>query len=164
MFLGLGGGRDRDQNFGTCWDLLEFGFKFYFITSIVLCILTYLMGGVFYYFPIIVSEVVLKFQVWRLITSFMLPGMGSFAIINVLFDFYILYMFLPDIVICDRFRKKNCQLPTFCWKSFCRHLLAILFWLSSASLYCILELERKCLMSDTECFLQFSYSFGAKYL
>lgn len=27
----------------------------------------------------------------------MLPGIGSFAIINVLFDFYILYMFLPDI-------------------------------------------------------------------
>jgi hypothetical protein len=74
------------------------GFKILFVSSIVLCLLSYLLGNVFLYFPNIVILTVEKFQVWRLFTSWMLPSVGSFAIINVLFNFYILYMYLPDIV------------------------------------------------------------------
>ena len=50
------------------------------------------------YLPNIISFTVDRFQLWRLLTSFMLPGTGSFAIINVLFDFYLLYMCMPDVV------------------------------------------------------------------
>lgn len=58
MFLGLGGGRDRDQNASTCWTNLEMGFKIFFVTELVLCLLSYVLGGVFEYFPNIVSETV----------------------------------------------------------------------------------------------------------
>ena len=57
MFLGLGQGRDRDQNIGTCWSQLEVMFKFYMILSLVMIVLTYFLG-VFSYFPLMVSRVV----------------------------------------------------------------------------------------------------------
>lgn len=98
MFLGIGQGRDRDQNFSTCWDLLETGFKFYFLLEIVLSLLSYFIQSMILYLPNILSFTVDRFQLWRLLTSFMLPGIGDFAIINVLFDFYLLYMCMPDVV------------------------------------------------------------------
>lgn len=64
----------------------------------VLCLLSYFLG-VFNYFPNIVPLTVEGLQIWRLVTSWMLPGVGSMAIINVLFIFYILYMYMPDIVL-----------------------------------------------------------------
>lgn len=55
MFLGLGPGRDRDQNFSTCWPLLELGFKFYLILELLMTMLSYFLSSIFDYFPNIVS-------------------------------------------------------------------------------------------------------------
>ena len=98
MFLGLGQGRDRNMNASTCWSHLEVGFKFFFIVSIVLSILSWIAPSLLLYFPNIIPLTVGSFQLWRLITSFMLPGIGQMMIINVLFQVWILYQYMPDIV------------------------------------------------------------------
>ena len=112
MFLGLGPGRDRDQNAGTCWATLEVGFKFYFILELILCLLLYVAGGLLMYFPNILDFTIDKLQLWRLLSSFMLPSIGQFAIINVLFQMWILYQFMPDIVSYRSHSKKSTQQPT----------------------------------------------------
>lgn len=121
MFLGLGGGRDRDQNVGTCWEMLEMGFKILFVTEMILCLLSLFLPGLFIYFPNIVIYTVEGFQLWRLFTSFLLPGIGgAFSFINVLFDFYILYMFMPDLVSYTLLRKNVSQPHTSCCNPSCR--------------------------------------------
>ena len=99
MFLGLGQGRDRDQNFSTCWHNLEFAFKSYFLLEITLSLLSYFVNAIYAYFPNVVFLTVERLHVWRLFTSFLLPSAGSFAVIDVLFDFYLLYMCMPDVVL-----------------------------------------------------------------
>lgn len=99
MFLGLPGGRDRDQNMGTCWGQLEMGFKIFFIISIAGCLLSLVLSGLFVLFPNVVVLTVEYFQIWRLFTSFLWPGDGFLSFINVLFNFYMLYMFIPDMVL-----------------------------------------------------------------
>lgn len=133
MFLGLTGERDRDQNITTCWGTLELGFKILFISELVLCLLGYILPGVFMLFPNIVVLTVEKIQLWRLISSFMMNGSSQFAILSVLFDFYILYMFLPDLVILPLLSKKNYPQPISCWKSSCRSSSATSYSLLSAT-------------------------------
>ena len=111
MFLGLGQARDRDQNIGTCWPQLEVIFKFLMVLSMVLILLTYLLA-VFDYFPLAVTEVVDNYQLWRLISSILLPSIGMWKVINTLFQWLILYQFMPDIVHLLYFRKKSSLLPT----------------------------------------------------
>jgi hypothetical protein len=86
------------------------GFKILFLTDMVLCLLSYLLGDLFYYFPNLISLTVDRLQLWRLVTSFMLPSIGQFAIINALFEMYILYQFLPEVVTHLSLRKKDCPL------------------------------------------------------
>ena len=94
----MGGGRDREINASTCWSLLEVAFKTYFLLCLVMGILSYLVEFVSVYTANVVLLTVESLHIWTIVTSFMMPGVGSFRIINVLFNFYILYMFLPDIV------------------------------------------------------------------
>ena len=95
MFLGLGNERDRNQSFGTCWVLLEVGYKFILITYLTFSVLSLFLGGFLaYYFANLVELTIGKFQIWRLITSFMFPG----SIISGFFDMWILYQFMPDMV------------------------------------------------------------------
>jgi hypothetical protein len=71
----------------------------------------YVIGDVFAYFPNMVEQTVGSFQLWRLFTSFMLPSIGQMAIINVLFQIWILYQFMPDIVSNTLIRKKSILVP-----------------------------------------------------
>ena len=94
MFLGLGGDRDRNQNASTCWANLEFGFKYFFVTEMIFGLLVMLMPALSLYFSNIPYVTIFYFQIWRLITSFMVPQ----GIIGVLFQMWILYQFMPEIV------------------------------------------------------------------
>lgn len=99
MFLGLTGERDRDQNIKTCWSGLELGYKVLFLLSLVLVLFTYIFPT---YMEVLANQAeftIGEWQLWRLLTSFLLPSIGKYAIINVLFNFYILYMFMPDQVL-----------------------------------------------------------------
>lgn len=92
--------------------MLEFGFKTLFLSQIILCILFYLFPDFFIQsFANIVILTVEKVQLWRLISSILLPGVSMYAFLNVLFQFYVMYMFLPDIVIMLPLRKKSSPLP-----------------------------------------------------
>ena len=134
MFLGLGQGRDRNQNFSTCWGQLQAGFKFFFLLDITLAILSLFLGGFFFgYCTNLVELTIGRFQIWRLVTSFMLPSLGQMMIINVLFDMWILYQYMPDIVHVFKYRKKEIRLPTLSCRSFYKYSYATWLWLSSAT-------------------------------
>jgi hypothetical protein len=98
MFLGLGI-RDRDRNFSTCWPELEFAFKSLFLATIVSTTVFYVFPNIGLFFPNIVAMTVERVQLWRLFSSFLFHGVKIRAILNVLFNLYVLYISMPDIVI-----------------------------------------------------------------
>jgi hypothetical protein len=97
--------------------MLEVGYKTLFLLSLVLVAFTYLFPEPMMYLANQVEFTVDSIQLWRLVSSFLLPSIGQYAIINFLFNFYILYMFMPDQVLMTTIRKKNIQQPTSSWKS-----------------------------------------------
>jgi hypothetical protein len=100
MFLGLGQGQDRDQNIGTCWKLLNMGFKMIFILEMGLSLVSIFLSFIVAYLSNITILTIYKFQIWRPATAILVPSlMGDFfGILMVLFDCYILYMFAPAMV------------------------------------------------------------------
>lgn len=105
-----------------------------------------------------------KFQIWRLFTSFLWPGASSTAFLSVLFDFYILYTFLPDMVVMYLLSKSDCLQCIFCWRWFFRHFFVMLFWLWRGC--CLLGCNWLVLWIslDVGCFRQFSCWFGLRLL
>jgi hypothetical protein len=98
MFLGLNGGGDRDQNCKNCWAGLELGFKSLLAGLTGLHLLLQLFPILLIKLPNFVFMTVSLYEFWRPFTALAYHGEGINGFLNLLFDFYILYMLLPEFV------------------------------------------------------------------
>lgn len=111
MFFGLAN-RDRDQNCATCWPLLEIGFKFLMILSLVMCLVLFIFPDYALYIVIFLPLTIDQYRLWTIFTSFFYAGTLPYGIINVLIIFLILYSCMPDLVHILKFRKEDIQQHT----------------------------------------------------
>lgn len=92
----LGGGQNNNgMDFGTWWRNLQIGFKYLLIITVGLQLLSLITNGL----PLIIFAnympyTIYMFQIWRLITSFLI----DFSIIQVLVYLYILYQIIIEYV------------------------------------------------------------------
>ena len=128
----------------------------------LLCLLMYVISDVFSYFPNMVELTVGSFQLWRLVTSFMLPSIGQMAIINVLFQIWILYQFMPDIVSNTLIRKKSILVPIWSSRFSCKYWHATLLWSLWDFLFFILELVVVLVIWAMVCIPSFLPWYGGK--
>jgi hypothetical protein len=91
-------------------------FKFLAVTTLVLGIFGVFSNLFVYIFADVVMWTVNKFQIWRLLTSFLVDR----SIISVIFNLYILNMSFPLIVLHSSPRKKCTQPLTPSSKSWCK--------------------------------------------
>lgn len=109
------GGLGSQQNKTTCstwWSELQVGFKYLLVTTLSIAIVSIFVRIFVYIFANVLAYTIYKFQVWRLITSFLVDQ----SFITVLFNVYLLSIYLPKIVTSNVFRKGCIQL----FMSFCR--------------------------------------------
>ena len=119
MFLGMGG-PDRNLNCEDCWGQLVAGFKFFFVSSLLVTALGMLLG----FLPLLLictfDKVVFGLQLWRLLFSFWVNGTGIMGILMVLINCYILYSCMPEVVNSPLSRKSASLPPTSSSTSSCR--------------------------------------------
>ena len=91
------GGGQQNMDFGLWWKELQVGFKYLLITTIAIGLFYLIFGGLFFvtlanYMPFTVY----MFQIWRLLTSFLV----DVSIISVIFNLYLMYQTIIPFVRC----------------------------------------------------------------
>lgn len=105
----LAGLNNQGGGGATCeayWREMPSAFKCLVVSTLVLGLFGIFSNLFIFIFADIVIYTVNKFQIWRVLTSFLVDR----SIISVIFNLYIINMSFP-VIVCSRPRRKKCTLP-----------------------------------------------------
>ena len=117
MLAGVNNGGNAGATCEAYWREMPTGFKFLCVSTLILGVLGMITSLFTYMFVNLVVWTVNSFQIWRLLTSFLVDN----SIINVIINLYILSMSLPLLVPSLIFRKKCIRQPICSFKSSSKH-------------------------------------------
>jgi membrane associated rhomboid family serine protease len=88
------GGLENGTTYKRYWSELQIGFKYLVVATLAFGVVGIFTNLPAFLFSDVLVYTVNKFQIWRLVTSFLV----DMSIINVIFNLYMLSMSLPEVV------------------------------------------------------------------